>query len=118
MKADNIDSVIKFLQDLGIKVTYDSGPPGEFNRVIEFEVEGTTYFINWYVNQSYLKFKNKFSVPNLPFKYINAHCYSPTSLHRWNLCFYQSINQEDINSCTYNEIPFGAFRIPFNKYNK
>ena len=113
MKADSIENVISYLTKLGIKAKNEQNTEGRFNRVIEFEIEGRTFFIEWWVNQSYLKLVDEFSTPSMPFKFINVNGYSPTTLHKRHLCFYDEKKPYD-NDFMYNEIPFGAFRIPFN----
>ena len=113
MKAESIEKIIEFLEEQGIKTKYEQ-VEGNFNRVIEFEVENTIYYIEWWVNQSYLKFKNEFSSPNLPFRFIAINRNSPTNLHKLQLCFYDEPRQGDNTSMFYNEIPFGCFKIPYN----
>lgn len=112
MKADSIENVIQFLQDYRIKVIYNN-TEGSLNRIIEFEIDGESYYIEWWVNQCYLKFKNAFSVPYLPFKHMSVINYSPTTLHRNHLCFYD-VRVPYNDSITYTEVPFGSFKIPFN----
>lgn len=118
MKADSIEKVVEFLEKQGIKTKYEEGEDGVFNRVIEFEVENTTYFIEWWVNQSYFKLKNEFSTPHLPFKYISVNPNSPTKKHHDQLCFYDEEVVGDKNSMFYNPIPFGCMKLPFNKTKK
>lgn len=113
MRADKIEDIITFLKENGVEINYDDGKAGEFNRIIELNIEGTLYYIEWWHNQSYLKFRNEFSVPSVPFKYININPYSPTSIHRLHLCFYD-VKEPKNRDFMYNEIPFGALRIPFN----
>lgn len=111
MKAtESIEKIIEFLNKQNIEATYEEGAPGVFNRVVEFEVEGRIYFIEWWKNQCYFKLENTFSSPKLPFKYINVNPYSPTTVHSLELCFYD-VEQE------INRIPFGSFKIPFNNEN-
>lgn len=116
MKAETIEEIIKFLENKGIKTKYEIPKvgKGEFNRLIEFEVEGVTYFIEWWINQSYLKFKNEFGSPYLPFKFIEINPNSPTTSHRLQLCFYDLESAGDKQSKFYNPIPFGCLKIPFN----
>lgn len=109
MKAtESIESIVEYLNKQNIKTSYSEGEPGVFNRVLSFEVEGKEYFIEWWKNQCYLKLENKFSSTNLPFKYISVNQYSPTTIHQLQLCFYD-VEQE------VGRIPFGSFKIPFNK---
>lgn len=115
MKAESIELIIEFLEKQGIKTKYDVGEPGVFNRVIEFEVENSIYFIEWWVNQSYFKFKNEFSSPYFPFKYIAINTNSPTTMHHDQLCFYDEQNSGDKSSVFYSPIPFGCMKIPFNQ---
>lgn len=117
MKAESIEKIIEFLESGGIKAKYEKGEAGVFNRVIEFEVEGVTYFIEWWVNQCYFKLRNEFSSPVYPFKYIDINPNSPTTLHKLQLCFYDKMENGDISSMFYNHIPFGCMKIPFNKPN-
>lgn len=105
--TESIESIIEYLNKQNIKTTYED-ESGVFNRVLSFEVEGREYFIEWWKNQCYLKLEDKFSSPNLPFKYIEVNPYSPTTIHQLQLCFYD-VAQE---LCV---IPFGSFKIPFNK---
>ena len=113
MKAQSIEKIIEMLNSLGIKTIYKNDIPTQLGRIIEFEIEGTKYFIEWWTNQSYLKFKNEFSAPNIPFKHIGLNPYSPTTKHHDNLCFYD-VKEPNTGQYPYNEIPFGALRIPFN----
>jgi hypothetical protein len=113
MKAENIEQIITFLKSCGIETSNDQ-KPGVFNRVIEFEVEGTIYFIEWWINQSYLKFKNKFSAPYLPFKYIYINENYPTAEHSLQLCFFDELPQGNKENTFYSPIPFGCMKIPFN----
>ena len=115
MTADTIESIIEYLKEQGIQANYDKTNAGKLglNRVIEFEVEGTKYWIEWWLNQSYLKLKNGFSKPCVPFKYINVNHNSPTSEHKLHLCFYDE-KEPKKGQFLYNEIPFGSLRIPFN----
>lgn len=114
MTANSIEEIIAYLNKFGIKATNEQVEDGSFNRVVEFEVEGRKFYIDWWANQSYLKLENEFSSPMMPFKFINVNSYSPTTLHKLQLCFYdcKKVNNNDF---VYNEIPFGAFKIPFNK---
>jgi hypothetical protein len=113
MKAESIETVINFIEKQGIKVFYGT-VECELNRIIKFTVEDIDYYIEWWVNQSFLRFKNDSNSACLPFKYIGAHNYSPTTKHRWHLCFYdEKVPNKD--QFMYSEIPFGALRIPFNK---
>lgn len=114
MKAESIEKIIEFLEKQGIKAKHEQHEGTNFNRVIEFEVENVTYYIEWWVNQSYFKLKNEFSSPNLPFKYISVNPNSPTSLHKLQLCFYDEPTQGDKESIFYNPIPFGCMKLPFN----
>jgi hypothetical protein len=113
MTADSIENVISYLVKLGIKAKNEQNIEGSLNRVIEFEIEGRVYFIEWWINQSYFKLVNEFSTPKMPFKFINVNDCSPTTLHKYELCFYDE-KKANKNDFIYNEIPFGAFRIPFN----
>ena len=115
MIAESIEKIIEFLESQGIKTKYEDSKAPVFNRVIEFEIEGKVYFIEWWVNQSYFKLENKFSSPNMPFKHIYINPNSPTTNHRYQLCFYDIPNQNDIGSISYSPMPFGCFKIPFNK---
>lgn len=112
MKANSLEEVIEYLNSVGIETRREE-KEGDYNRVVEFTVEGTTYWIEWWVNQSYLKLQQGFSKPKLPFKYINVNTYSPTTLHHDHLCFYD-VPEPNNGQFMYNEIPFGALRIPFN----
>ena len=114
MKAESIEKIIEFLEKQGIKAKNEQKEDGKYNRVIEFEVENTTYYIEWWVNQSYFKLKNEFSTPCFPFKYIAINTNSPTNLHKLQLCFYDEPTQGDKNSVFYSPIPFGCMKIPFN----
>ena len=114
MRADSIEKVVEFLEKQGIKTKYKQSEGTNFNRVIEFELENTIYFIEWWVNQSYFKLKNEFSAPYLPFKYIAINPNSPTEKHHDQLCFYDEPTQGDKNSMFYNPIPFGCMKLPFN----
>lgn len=107
LAIESIEDIIEFLNKRNIKTTYEEGEPGKFNRVLSFEVEGREYFIEWWTNQCYLKLEDKFSSTNLPFKYIEVNTYSPTSLHEYQLCFFDV--REEVG-----RIPFGSFKIPFN----
>jgi hypothetical protein len=111
MKAESIEKIIEYLNKQGIKTKYEY-IEGELNRIIEFEIEGRIYFIEWWINQSYLKFINEFSVPNLPFKYIGVNHYLPTTKHKYQLCFY---DEKAVDEIIENGIPFGAMKIPFNQ---
>lgn len=108
---EGIEQIIKYLTNHNIKVKYEK-LDGNFNRIIEFEIDGINYYIEWWINQSYLKLKNDFSVANLPFRYININPNSPTRKHKYQLCFYDIKNID--TGFLYNEIPFGSFKIPFN----
>lgn len=110
MKADSIEKIIEYLNKQGIKTKYEN-IEGKLNRIIEFEILGVTYFIEWWVNQSYLKFINDFSVPHLPFKYIGVNPYLPTTKHKYQLCFYDEKITDEV---LVDRIPFGAMKIPFN----
>lgn len=112
MKAESIEKVIVYLNKLGIKTGYED-KKGELNRIIEIEVEGTKYWIEWWVNQSYLKLQNNYNSPCVPFKYINMNTYSPTTEHHDHLVFYD-VKEPNKAQFLYHEIPFGALRIPFN----
>jgi hypothetical protein len=114
MKVETIEEIIKFLESKGIKTKYEISKAGEFNRVMEFEVEGVTYFIEWWVNQSYLKFNNEFSSTHIPFKFIEINPNSPNTKHRYQLCFYDLESAGNKESMFYNPIPFGCLKIPFN----
>ena len=115
MKTESIEQIIDYLNNQGIKARYEESRSTDFNRIIEFEIENETYYIEWWVNQSYLKFKNAFSVPYFPFKYIVVNNYSPTTEHKYQLCFYDEEVKKDKDSIFYNPIPFGCMRFPFNK---
>jgi hypothetical protein len=115
MKAESIEKIVEYLEKQGIKTKYEQGEPGVFNRVIEFEVEGDIYFIEWWINQSYFKLRNEFSSPYLPFKYINVNPNSPTEKHRDQLCFYDLETSGDKSSMFYSPIPFGCMQLPFNR---
>ena len=106
--TESIENIINFLNGNNIKTFYNDEVPGKFNRTLSFEVDGFEYFIVWWKNQCYLKLINDFSVPNLPFKYIEINPYSPTTKHEFQLCFFDEYLEL---GC----IPFGAFKIPFNK---
>jgi hypothetical protein len=114
MKAESIEKIIEFLEKQGIKTKYEQSEGTYFNRVIEFEIEDTVYFIEWWINQSYFKLKNEFSSPNLPFKHIAINPNSPTTKHKLQLCFFDEEPQGDKDSMFYSPIPFGCMKIPFN----
>jgi hypothetical protein len=107
MKTESIEVIIDFLEKQNIKTFYKPCDPGVFNRTIEFQIESSTYYIEWWVNQCYLKLKNEFSSPNIPFKYIAVNEFSPNTIHKYQLCFFDISNNGDT--------PFGSFKIPFNK---
>lgn len=113
MKASSIEEIIEFFKKCGICTKYEI-MEGRLNRIIEFEVENTTYFIEWWINQSYFKLKNNFNSPYLPFKYISVTSNSPTVEYHEQLCFYNEKRLNDKQSMFYDEIPFGCMRIPFN----
>jgi hypothetical protein len=115
IKAESIEAVIEFLEAQGIKTKHGEGEHGFLNRIIEFEIEGSVYFIEWWINQSYFKLKNEFSTPYLPFKYMAINPNSPTENHHDQLCFYDVPTQGDNDSIFYNPIPFGCMKIPFNR---
>ena len=115
MKAESIEKIIEFLEKQGIKVKHEQHEGIKFNRIIEFEVENATYYIEWWVNQSYFKLKNEFSTPYLPFKFIEINPNCPTALHKFQLCFYDEEVTGDKDNMLYNPIPWGCMRIPFNK---
>lgn len=117
MKAESIEKVIEYLEKQGVKVKYEQ-LDGKLNRIIEFEIGGNVYFIEWWINQSYLKFENKFSVASMPFKFIKINPNSPTTKHSHQLCFYDVKQQGEKDAMFYFEIPFGAFRIPINLAKK
>ena len=115
MKAEKIEEVQAYLEGLGIKVNYEPITKDiNFNRILEIEIEGEKYYIEWWVNQSYFRFKNKLSAACVPFKYINVNHSSPTTKHKLHLCFYDK-KEPNKDQFLYNEIPIGALRIPFNK---
>jgi len=112
MKPNSTEEIIEYLSSLKIESKLVQ-KEDEFSRVIEFKIEDNIYYIEWWINQSYLKFENKFSSPNLPFKFINVNSNSPTTLHDKQLCFYDLV-KENRGDFIYSEIPFGSFKIPFN----
>ena len=119
MVANSIESIINFLLKNGFNAYQQEQKPLDFNiqpfnRVIEFEVENKTYFIEWWINQSYLKLENSFSSPHIPFKFITVNRNSPNSKHKLQLCFYDEEQIGDKSSMFYNPMPFGSFKIPFN----
>jgi len=114
MKAETIEKIITFLNQNGFKATYEDSKDSRFNRVIEFEVESKKYYIEWWVNQCYLKLENVFSCPHIPFKFLDINLNSPNSTHKKQLCFYDEKVNGDTSSVFYNPRPFGCFKIPFN----
>ena len=115
MKAESIILIIDFFKKHNIDYVYKvNGESNKFDRIIEFEIEGKTYFIEWWINQSYLKLENVFSSPHIPFKYILINTNSPNSIHKLQLCFFDELRDGDKSSMFYNPLPFGAFKIPFN----
>ncbi|NGM63542.1 hypothetical protein G5B30_16655 [Sphingobacterium sp. SGG-5] len=117
MKATSIEELIKYLNDLGISTEYNDGEPGKFNRLIKFTVNEIEYFIEWWVNQSYLKFGNCKGCANLPFKYISVNPNNPTKSFKFELCFYDELVKNE-GQFSYCEYPFGCLKIPFNKARK
>lgn len=115
IELKDIESIIAFLNLHQIKVEYKK-LDGDLNRTIEFEIEGVKYYLDWWINQSYLKTQKGFSKPNLPCKFMAIHDYSPTTHHKYLLCFYD-IRAENRGQFVYSPVPFGAFKIPFNIKN-
>lgn len=114
MKAESIEQIVDFLNKLGIETTHEQHEGTNFNRIIEFKIDDTVYFIEWWINQSYFRFKNNPASPFIPFKYINVNEFSPTTEHKYQLCFYD-LKADERGQLIYNEIPFGSLKIPFNK---
>jgi len=112
MKAESLEETIEYLEKHGFNPKNEQNVAGGLNRVITFEIEGDVYFIEWWVNQSYLKLKNKFSTAHIPFKYISIDPNIPNQDHVNHLCFYDEKSQ-NIGFFS-SEIPFGSFKIPFN----
>lgn len=114
MKADSIEKIIEFFEKHGINAKHEQHEGTNFNRIIEFEIEGATYYIEWWINQSYFKLKNEFSTPYLPFKYMAINRNSPTTKHNAQICFFDEPMQGDKESMFYSPIPFGCMKLPFN----
>ncbi len=117
MKVESIEQICQFFEKNGIQ-SENNQIEGKLNRVIEFTIEGEKYYIEWWINQSYLKFKNEISAPHIPFKFISIDNYSLTLLHNEQLCFYDIENIGNNKSMFYNHIPFGCLKIPFNRSKK
>jgi hypothetical protein len=113
-KAESIENILKCLNSANIKTNYTDLKDGRYNRIIEFEVEGIKYYIQWFVNQSYLKISNEHSCPHIPFRFIYINPNSPNSKHKYQLCFFDILESGDQASIFYNPCPFGSFKIPFN----
>jgi hypothetical protein len=109
IKATTIEDIILYLTKHGIKTDYQDGIDGHFNRFIEFEIEGNKYYIQWWINESYLYLSKNEGSARIPFKYIGINPYSPTQYHKFQLCFFY---EKDIMRP--DRIPWGSFKIPFN----
>jgi len=113
IKADSIEKIISFLSEIGIDAQMINLDNYGFSRTLIFKIDNRDYFIQWFTNQSYLKLNNEFSAPNMPFKYIQWDAYSPNEIHKYHLIF--SDVTEVASFTNSDKVPFGSFRIPFNK---
>ena len=106
MEAESIEKIIEFLEEQEFSCSFEK-PSLEnqykFSRELSFIVEGREYFIEWWINQSYLKLESGFSKPRFPFRYLRVSTFAPTSKHKLLLEFSQTEN-----------FPFASFKIPFN----
>ena len=115
IKANTFEVLQDFITKQGFTVTpAESGSKAAFNRVLKIQLEDNVFFIEWWVNQSYLKLKDEHSAPHIPFKYVSVNRNSPNAKHKLQLCFFDELREGDKNSMFYNPLPFGAFKIPFN----
>lgn len=111
MLASSIKKIIRNFNYYGIKTRYKESKD-DFNRILEFEIDGTKYWIEWWKNQSYLKLQRGLVVPHIPFKYINIDTFIPADTEYKYLCFYNEKRPHNKVQSYYNEAPFGAFKIP------
>lgn len=113
MKAtDKIELVIEFLErKCNLMPINEQVGDGNFNRTIKFNINGVDYFIEWWVNQCYLRLTDSRNAPHIPFKHIRINSNSPTMEYKYQLCFFDKYEEG-------NNIPFGSFKIPFNLNQK
>jgi len=114
-QEDGIKLICEFLSKLGISNTEPIKLPDyQFNRIIEFEINGQKYYIEWFINQCTLIIGDKKSGARIPFRWMYQDTTFPLIGGNRSLGFSQ--DRTETTSILDLEFPFSVLRIPINTY--
>ncbi len=108
---NGLEKTIAFLKKHGVKAEIrPSNGVSSFSRVIDFEIYGVKYHINWFINQSKLCIGEHKRCAELPFIHLIIDRNYPMAGGNLSLAFSYTLNKPE--SIFDREYPYEVFRIP------